>query len=153
MSKNPKKKVLKSKKEIVSDIQLVQDTKRRRVLVRDILFPYLVEIEGTIGYSKLFLQSLSGLVNTVFDKQRKTTTITQLQEKLDERLKEIFVLSDPEQKKEYEKYTNLIHRLKDVSVDDFSYATELPRFVDGYFLQQQDKKKITEINIDELLGK
>ena len=60
------KRVNKSKKQIVSDIQLVQDADRRRALIKDVIFPYLVEMNESIGYSKVFLQAFSGLVNGVY---------------------------------------------------------------------------------------
>lgn len=130
----------------------MQDTKRRQSLVRDIIFPYLNELNDTIGYSKLFLQSFSGLVNGVFDEQRKTTTIIQITPRIEEKLKEIFKLSDPVQRKEYDRYMELIDRIKDVSIQDLSYALELPRFIDGFFIQNTDKDSISKVPIEKLLG-
>jgi len=148
-----KKRVNKSKKDIVSSIQLVQDANRRRSLIRDIIFPYLLEMNETVGYSKVFLQAFSGLVNGVFDEQRKTTTLTQINAGLNEKLHEVFKVSDPVQKKEFDRYLELINRLKDISVQDLTYATELPRYIDGYFIQKNDKDVISKVNIEELLGK
>lgn len=143
----------KSKKDIVSDIQLVQDADRRRSLIKDVLFPYLVEINDNIAYSKVFLQAFSGLVNGVFDEQRKTTTVGQITPRLIERLNEIFKVKDEDQKKEYDRYYKLVELLKDISIQDLTYATELPRYIDGYIIKNTDKNSISTVPIDEILGK
>lgn len=143
----------KSKKEIVSDIQLVQDADRRRALIRDIIFPYLIETGETIGYSKIFLQAFSGLVNGVFDDTRKTTTIGHLIPKLIEKLNGIFKIKDLEQKKEYDRYLKFINMLEHISIQDLTYAAELPRYIDGYNTKNVDKGLISSISIDEILGK
>lgn len=140
----------KTKKEIVSTIQLTQDAERRRALIKQILYPYIISLKDTIGYTKVFLQSFSSLVDGAFGAQRKTTTIAHIAPQLDEKLREIFKLSDPEQKKEYDRYKGLINLLKDISVDDLVYATELPRFVDGYFTQEAGKQPIETITTDIL---
>ncbi len=142
----------KSKKEIVSDIQLVQDAERRRALIRDVIFPYLSGMNENIGYTKVFLGAISGLINGIFDETRKTTTIGQLTPKIDAKLEDIFKKSDPNQKKELEKYSKLIVLLKDISIQDLTYATELPRFLDGYMLRDRDKELISSIDINKILG-
>jgi hypothetical protein len=147
-----KPRVNKSKKDIVSDLQLIESAKRRRSLVKDILFPYLVSLDETVGYSKVFLQAFSGLINGVFDEKRKTTTIQQLNPRLMQKLGEIFDIKDDTQKKEYERYLKLIGILENISIEDLSYATELPRYIDGYMLKDKNKEKISVIKIDEILG-
>ncbi len=142
----------KSKKEIVSDIQLVQDAERRRSLIRDILFPYLLKLDENIGYSKVFLQAYSGLIEGVYEEYRKKTTLDHLMDKIEEKLRKVFVFSDPDQKREYDRYMELSSLLKDVSVQDISYAAELPRYIDGYLMKDVAKKSIKEIKIDDLLG-
>ena len=143
----------KTKPEIVSDIQLVQDAARRRALVKDILFPYLVNLDESIAYSKIFLQAYSGLIEGVYEDNRKRTTVGHLEDKIIEKLSNTFTLSDPESKKEYDRYVGITKQLKDISIQDLSYATELPRFIDGYMMKDSGKAKIKTIPIDELLGK
>lgn len=142
----------KSKKEVVSDIQLVQDADRRRALVKDVIFPFLVKTDESISYTKIFLQSFSGLVETIYEENRKRTTVGHLEERLKEKVRSLFTISNPDQKREYEKYIGFIDLLKDVSVQDLAYATELPRFIDGFLLQEKGKAKINEIPIEKLLG-
>lgn len=142
----------KSKKEIVSDIQLTQDAERRRALVKDIIFPFLVETKESIGYSKIFLQSFSGLVNTIFDESAKKTTIIQITPRIVERLGEIFDVKNAEQKKEYDRYYSLVEKLKDISVQDLAYAAELPRYMDGFILQEKGKESISTIPLDLIMG-
>lgn len=147
MPKKPK-----IKKEIVSDIQLVQDATRRRALIKDILFPYLVELNDTVGYSKVFLQAFSGLVEGVMEEQRKITTISHITPGLTKKLLSIFNQKDQEQKREYNRYMKLVDLLQDISVQDMSYATELPRYIDGFLMKDQNKKPISDIPIQDILG-
>jgi hypothetical protein len=146
------KRINKTKKDIVSDIQLTQDATRRRALVKDIVFPFLVETKESIGYCKIFLQSFSGLVNTVFDESAKKTTITDLTPRIIERLGEIFDVKNVEQKKEYDRYFQLLGSLKDISVQDLAYAAELPRYMDGFILQEKGKDSISTIPLDKIMG-
>lgn len=152
MSKKPLKRINKSKKDIVSDIQLVKDSERRRSLIKDIIFPHLVSMDDNIGYSKVYLQALSGIINGEFDETRKTTTIGQLKDKLVSKLDGIFNQKDPEQKKEYGRYITLIVKMEDISIQDFSYAAELPRYIDGYITKNKDKDSISTVDITSILG-
>ncbi len=143
----------KSKKEVVSDIQLSQDADRRRHLISDVIFPYLDEVGDTISYSKIFLQSFSAIVEGVYEESRKKTTIGHIVEGVSDKIKSIFDLKDPVQKKEYDRYIGLLERLMDISVQDFAYAAELPRYIDGYVMSQKGKESIKTIPIAEILGK
>ncbi len=153
MSKRTLKRVQKNKEQIVSEMQLANDATRRRALVKDIIFPYLVDMNDTIAYSKVFLQAFSGLVEGIFDAQRKTTTIGHITPSLVEKLDSLFRVKDLEQKREYDRYFKLIEKLKDISVQDLSYATQLPRYIDGYLSQKRDKDAISTIPVEEILGK
>jgi hypothetical protein len=146
------KRVNKTKREIVSDMQLVTDANRRRALIKDILFPYLVELNESIGYSKIFLQAVSGLLEGVFEETRKTTTVGMMDDKVKAKLASIFTLSDPASKKEYDRYIALVDKLKDISIQDFSYAAELPRYIDGFTTKNHDKQPITNVDISGILG-
>lgn len=146
------KRVNKSKKDIVSDFHQIEDAKRRRSLIKDIVFPHLIDIGESIGYSKIFLQSFSGLMERTLEEERKVTTFNMIYDKMVKRLESIFTLSDPNQKKEYERYLSLLDKIKDVSVQDFTYAAQLPTYIDGYIAKDKNKESIKGINIDELLG-
>lgn len=149
--KKPRKN--KNKKEIVSDIQLVQDAERRRSLIKDLVFPYLVETKETIEYSKIFLQAIGGLINTTFDEERKKTTVGHITPRLIDRLGEIFNVKEEKQKIEYDRYLGLITKLNDISIQDFTYAVELARYIDGYILKNKGKDAIDTIPLDEIMGK
>lgn len=148
--KQPRKN--KSKNEIVSDMQLVQDATRRRALVKEIIFPYLFKVDESIAYSKLLIQSYSGLIEGVYDDNRKRTTVGHLEERINAKLKQVFDLKDETQKKEYGRYVELTTLLKDISIQDFAYAAELPRFVDGFLMSDIGKKSIKDIDVDKILG-
>jgi len=138
----------KSKKDIVSDLQLVQSAERRRSLIRDELFPYLLRMDENISYTKVFLQSFSAIVGGVFDDQRKTTTLAHLAPQIEKKLKQL-LSKDP---KEYARYNDLVTLLKDVSIEDLAYATELARFMDGYIIKTTGQNHISTIDINKILG-
>jgi len=140
----------KSKKEIVSDIQLAGDAERRRALIKDIFFPYLVSTGESISYVKVFIQAFFGLVNGVFDEKAKTTTIGDLTPRIEEKLGEVF--KGDKKSDEYKKYSNLVAILKDISVQDLAYAAELPRYIDSYLLKDETKKKLEVVDINKILG-
>lgn len=152
MSKKLIKKVNKSKKEILSDIQLNQNATRIRGLIKDVVFPYLCNGKESIAYNKLFLQSLSGLVTTVYAEREKTVMISELIPRINERLNEIFKISDPKQKKEFDNYVGLFDIIRILSVHDLQFISELPRYIDGMVLQEKGKDSIDTISIDKLLG-
>jgi len=146
------KKVQKSKKAILSSIQLNQNANRMREVIKNEVYPFLVNQEETIAYNKLFLQSLSGLVNGIYDERTKTVTLNDLLPRIIERLNEIFNIKDATQKKEHDRYLGFITLLKEISIHDLTYITDLPRYIDGYLLQDRSKDKIDTISIDKLLG-
>lgn len=142
----------KSKKEIVSDIQLVQDADRRRALIKDVVFPYLGSLDESIEYAKIFLQAFSSVIEGVYEENRKKITVGDLQDKISEKLLKVFSISDPEQKKEYERYANLVSLTKEVSVQDLAYAAQMPRFIDGWLMKDSGKAKMSTVPINEILG-
>ena len=151
MSKKIPRKV-KSKKDIVSEIQLIQDSDRRRSLIRDIVFPYLVSMDDTIGYTKVFLQAFGGIITGALEEMEKKVTVGDLVPQLTRKLEETFKVKDPDQKREFERYMGLVKLLTEVSVQDLAYATELGRYIDGYLLQEKQKESIKKIPIDTILG-
>lgn len=152
MSKKTIKKLQKSKKDIVSDIQLSQDATRRRALIKDVVFPYLMEMNDTIAYSKVFLQAYSGLIEGVYEENRKTTTVGQIKERIENKIGRVFTISNPEQKKEYDRYISFTEKLSDVSIQDLSYAMQLPQYIDGFLMADKGKEPIKNIPLDKLLG-
>lgn len=146
------KRVNRSKKDIISDIQLVQAADRRRSLIRDIIFPYLVSLDETISYSKVFLQAMSGLIEGVLEEERKKISINDIYPQLEAKLNTVFAKSDPEQSREHGRYIALIDKMKEISVQDFTYAAELPRYIDGWTTKTEGAKKVNTVSIDEILG-
>ncbi len=142
----------KSKRELIQDMRLQEDANRRRSMIKDTLFPYLVSMDDSIEYTKVFLQAFSGLVNGVFDERRKTTKLLHIEPQISDKLKEIFKTDDPIQKKEFDRYLGMVHALRDASVQDVSYALELPRYIDGLITKTASKESIKTVSIDEILG-
>ena len=147
-----KPRVNKSKKQIVSELQLVDAANRRRSLIKDIIFPYLVKIDDNIEYSKVFLQVFSSMVTGATEEMEKKIVIEDLMPQIKAKLDNAFKTSDPEQEKEYKRYLGLFELLKEISVQDLLYAVELPRYIDGYLLHEHGKEPINNIPIDKILG-
>ena len=152
MSKKIIKKVNKSKKQILSDIQLTQNATRIRGLIKDLVYPYLCGRKETIAYNKLFLQSLSGLVTTIYAEREKTVTIADIMPRVTERLNEIFKISDPDQKKEFDTYMGLFDLIKGLSIHDLQFISELPRYIDGLVLSEKGKEMLDTVSVDKILG-
>lgn len=150
-----KKRANKSKKEIVVDIRQAQDAERRRKLIKEAVFPFLIGMGEPLMYTKVFLQSFSSLVTGAFDELGKTMTVGDLSPKIYAKLSEIFKVNDPKQKSEMEKYSKLISVLKDAPVQDLVYAAELPRYIDGYFTAEKGKEPfdiLTREMLDKIMG-
>ena len=149
----------KSKKEIVKDIKVTakqtEDAERRRSLVKNIVYPYLFNLNESIGYSKVFLQAFYSLADGVFNEMAQTITVGDIEAKLKVKLEEIFDTKDETQKAEMKKYTDFIEALKFVPIQDLAYAAELPRYIDGYFTKDTDKRKMETVDlsvIESILG-
>lgn len=152
MPKKNLKRINKTKKQVVSEIQLSQTAERVRSIIKDILFPHLLEIDESISYTRIFLQAFSGMVEGALDSERKNITIEQLAPKLNEKLSSVFKMTDPEQKKEHDRYLKLMQALKGVSVYDLSLAMDLPRQIEGYLIQEKGKESIKSVDIEKILG-
>jgi hypothetical protein len=91
-------------------------------------------------------------VNGVYEDYRKTTTIGEITPRLVVKLNEVFKVKDVEQKKEFDRYLKLIGMLSEVSVQDLFYATELPRYIDGFIVKTKDKESIKDVPLEKILG-
>lgn len=143
MSKN------KTKKEVYSDMEKIQAANRMRETIRGRIYPFLLELNDTIGYTKIFLQTAAVALDSAYSERQGKTKVSELLP----RLTEIFDLTG-EHKAENEKYLRLFDILKDETLSDFASMVEtLPRAVETYFTQQMDKHPILEVKIDDILGK
>ena len=135
----------KTKKEIVKDIKEVQEAARKRELVRNTIFPFLIKLDETVGYTKVFLQTFALALDRVFEERGKTTKVSEFIP----RLKEIYT---GDKQSENDLYIQLYELLKDESVSDaVSLAEMMPRIFEQYFTKTSEKKSIKDIPIEELL--
>lgn len=135
----------KTKPEIVKDIKEVQEASRKRELVRSVIFPFLVNLKETVGYTKVFLQTFALALDRVFEEKGKSIKVSEFIP----RLKEIYT---GDKQSENELYIQLYELLKDESVSDaVSIAEMMPRIFEQYFTKTSEKKSITDIPIEELL--
>ncbi len=135
----------KSKKEIVIDIKAVQETDRLRTLMREQVYPFLLELNDSIGFSKVFLQVCAVTVESAFNNTSKEVKVSDLMPKLKELYK-----NDTEENKKYLRFFELF---KDETVSTFvSLIEATPRHIERYFTQEIDKKPILDMPIDKILG-
>lgn len=135
----------KKKPEIVQDIRKIQATNRMRQIIRHDVYPLLLELNGTIGYSKIFLQTCATAIESLFEEKRRTVKVSEFIP----RLNELFSTNYDDK----DKYRRLFEILKDESVVDFNTMIQtMPRVIESYFTQEIDKKKIMELDIDKILG-
>lgn len=140
----------KSKPEIKQDIKQIQAANRMRETIRAKVYPFLLELNDSIGFSKIFLQTASSSVDSIFNEKQRIMKI----EEILPRLTEIFTSEDEKLQPEYEKYRRLFEILKDETIYDFNTMIQtLPRAIETYFTQQTDKRPVMEVNIEEILGK
>lgn len=143
------KRIQKTKPEIVQDFKKIEAAKRMREVVRKDIYPFLLELNDTIGYTKIFMQTCSTTVDSVYTDRQKTTKISELLP----RINEIFTTKDETQKPVYEKYRRLFEILKDESIYDFNTMIQtFPRAIETYYTQQNDKRTILELDIEHILG-
>lgn len=138
----------KSKPEIIVDIKASQEADRKRKIVREVIFPFLLELNDNIGYTKVFLQASSTGIESVFNEKQREIKVADLIP----RLTAIFT-GNKANNPEAQKYMRLYEILKDESVMSFrSMVQELPRYIETYFTQQTDKNPVLDIPIDKILG-
>jgi len=134
----------KTKKEIVTDIKTAQETERKRELIRKVIYPFLLELNDTIGFTKIFLQSSAAALESAFNETSKKVKVKDLIADLKEKIK------DDEEGKKYIRFYEL---LQNETASDFTSMIEMmPRMMEQYFTQQTDKHPILDVDIDKLLG-
>lgn len=140
----------KTKPEIVQDIRKVQDADARRKIVKEVIYPFLIELNDTIGFSKIFLQSASTALEGAFEGQNRVQKVGDFIP----RLKEIFPTGVKEKNSvQNEKYLRLFELLKDETVYSFAVMIqEMPRRIEQMFTYENDKRPILDLDINKLLG-
>lgn len=140
----------KAKPEIVQDIAKINNANRMREVVRHDIYPFLLELNNTIGHTKIFLQTAASAVESSFNERQKTVKIKDLQK----RLNEVFSSKDEKTELDYSKFRKLFEVLKEETLYDFNTMVySLPRTIESYFTQETDKNPIMELNIELILGK
>ena len=136
----------KSKKEIIFDMNTANETERVRGIVKEKIFPFINELKETIGFSKIFFQVSAVTVESAFSNLSKDMKVGELIEKI---RTEVFK-ADTEENKNYIKFLEL---MKDETVSTFvSLMQATPRQIEMYFTQISDKKDISEVDVDKILG-
>jgi len=143
----------KSKKEVVVDIKVNQEeekkkqnAERMRTLMREKIFPFLLGIKETVGYTKLFLQSSTIALERVYQDKQKEIKV----EEFLPRLREIFT-GDKQSEKDL--YIQFYELLKDENIEDFTNLLEtFPRYIEQYFTKEADKQSVDKIPLEKLLG-
>ncbi len=145
--KTPRKN--KSKKEVIHDVKQVQNANRMRKIVREKIYPFLLELNDSIGYTKIFLQTSASALDNIYAEGQRTTKVVDLMPKLEK----IFDTDNKAQGVEFAKYRRLFEIMKDETVFDFTTMIQsMPRVIEQYFTHETDKKPVIDINIDKILG-
>ena len=145
MAKNAKR-TNKSKKEIIFDMNTANETERVRGLVKEKVFPFVKDMKSTIGFSKIFFQVVAVTVESAFSNLSKDMKVGSLIEKIST---EVFKESTAENKQ----YLKFLELMKDETVSTFvSLMQATPRQIEMYFTQISDKKNISEVDVDKILG-
>ena len=148
------KRANKSKKQLVEDlkqkkqtVEQVANVRRLQNIIREKIFPILVQYNQDIKSSRLFLQNASIAMDTAFNETSKKLTV----ESIIPRLKEIF--SNPDKTDEMNFYMKLFEAGKDETLSDFLTLLEsLPREIEKFFLLEVDKRSIIDVDINKMLG-
>lgn len=140
-----KPRVNKTKPQIVQDIKAVQEADRLRKMVREQVYPFLLALNDSIGFTKIFLQVCSVSADTAFNNLSKEMKVSELMPKL----REVFSKKNSEN----EKYIQFFEMFKDENVSTFTSLVEtMPRMIEKYFTQEVDKRPILELPIEKVLG-
>ena len=135
----------KTKQEVVHDIKTVQETDRIRKMVREKMYPFLVELNDTISFTKVFLQVCAVTADSAFNALSKTMTIKDILPQIKELYKE-----DTAQNKMYVKF---FETFQDETLSTFTSLVEaFPRQIERYYTQEVDKSPILDLPIDKILG-
>lgn len=140
-----KPRINKTKPQITQDIKAIQEADRLRKMVREQVYPFLVSLNDTIGFTKIFLQVCSVSADTAFNNLSKDMKVSELIPKLSE----VFKDKTPEN----QKYMDFFEMFKDESLSTFTSLTEtMPRMIEKYFTQDVDKRPIIDLPIEKVLG-
>lgn len=140
-----KPRVNKAKPQIVQDIKAVQEADRLRKMVREQVYPFLITLNDSIGFVKIFLQVCAVSADTTFNNLSKEMKIADILPKLKELYKE--------DTSENKKYLEFFEMFKDETLSTFTSLTEtMPRMIEKYFTQDVDKRPIIDLPINEVLG-
>lgn len=139
----------KTKKEISQDIQQINKANHLRDIITNKVHPILLELNNTIGFTKIFLQTAAVSVETESSKRASQIKVSELTP----RLNEIFTSKDKETENQYFYYRKLFEAMKDETVQDFVSLIEMtPRYIEKFFTQEVDKKPIIELPLEKILG-
>jgi len=140
--------VNKTKDQIVHDTKAIENATRMRERVRKDIYPFLLQLNSTIGYSKIFLQTATTAVDSAFSEMQRTVKVGDLIPKL----QEVFSKGTAD-KAETDKYIAFLELLKDESIFNFmSMVQIMPRIVEQYYTSEANKIGILDLPIDKILG-
>lgn len=135
----------KSKQEVVVDIKAAQETERVRKLVREEIYPFLLQLNESIGFTKVFLQVMATTVESTFEASKKEMKVKDFMSKYQTLFKE-----DVGHNK---MYLAFLEKFGEETISTFVNLLQImPRHIERYFTQAVDKKPILDLPINEVLG-
>lgn len=135
--------IIKEAEEKKRQEKLVENANRKRVIVREKVYPLLLDLNEDIRYSKIFVHTGATAIRQAFDNLMLTMKVSELN------IEQYF---DPKNEK-LKDYHRLFEILKDETINDaLSIVREMPDKIDNFFFHEMEKKRINELDIDKLLG-
>lgn len=129
---------------------LKKEAERKRELVRNTLFPFLVEFAGDVRYAKIFLYTASTAVDNVFNKRKEELKISDIMEEM---MKLFEGDGTEEQKKKVEEYRKLFEMFSDETLNAFqTMVRDLPDSMERVAFTEFEKRPIYEVDINQILG-
>lgn len=139
------KRVNKTKEQLIEEQRLIQEADRKRAIIKDKIYPLLKDLNETIKFIKIFVNTANTAVSLAVDKKKEEIKISDLRSKLDG----MFNQKD----KAFDKYRELFDLLKDESVISFQQMLrEFPDNIERFYFFKTEKLPFTDVNIDEILG-
>jgi len=149
MAKNARKN--KSKKEVIAEINQARalteqekNTKHLREVIHDKLFPFLLEMNDSISYTKIFMQTAAVTLDSSYEARSRTIKVGDF---IDELKNGAF------SEKDNGKFIKVLELFKDETLSNFSsMMAQTPRFIDMYYTQEKGKESIKTVDIAKILG-
>lgn len=136
----------KSKQDIRHEMKLIEDAKKGKKIVREVLYPIFVKYADTIRQAELFADIFKVAITVNMQRPFKSKTIGELD--WSEELKE------EKEGKSHDLLVELLDKFKDVPIPDAIKTLEgFQGGIQAYFEDEKKKRPFKDIKLEELIYK